>query len=125
VKQLIPLPKSEFLSVWPVTISPDGLTLEMHSQISEDQEDFIILDLNSMTTIKYVVHLDVSQFGAAWSPNDQNIVIFSGATHTPNTIGIRSYGGFYTLDIHTGKIAVISGAHWVQAWAVSPSMIKP
>jgi WD40-like Beta Propeller Repeat len=115
---------------WSISISLDGHTLETHAGVSENQQSFIILDLNSMSTIKYTVNLGIDYnkslggSNTAWSPDNQHIVIYSEEYQPQNYMRL-DHGPFYTLDIQTGKTAIISGDHRVTDWAVSPAVANP
>lgn len=115
---------------WSISISPDGRTLETHAAIIlGNQQSFVILDLNSMSIIKYTVNLGISitrafDSNTAWSSDNQHIVIFSEA-YQPQNYMFLDHGSFYTLDIRTGKTVIISGDHRVTDWAVSPSSTNP
>ena len=127
LKQLISLGPSDYQFVWSVTISPDGRTLETHSEISEDQVSFIILDLNSPNTVKYIwdIQLPHTKMGhydirSAWSSDSEHIVFLDLPDNT--SPALRT---LYALNSNTGKLAVISGVHVLQAWAVSHPLMKP
>ena len=104
---------------WTVSISPDGRILEMDATTSENQQSYIFINLESLTTTRY----EVSE-----TPN--NYIIFNGITYwSPDSQYIiflsQLNGCFYKLDVQTGKTTIISGKHSVEYWAVSPIATTP
>ena len=108
-----------------VSISPNGYMLEFHSATSESQNEFVFMDVRSLSTTKFGVYMKIPatrafSSGTAWSSDNQNIIFFIGEYETPNRLGVRHYGAFYTLNATNGKTNIISGNYWVDEWAVSP-----
>jgi Tol biopolymer transport system component len=113
---------------WSVSISPDGQTLELHTiRNTENLVPFIFMDIQSLSVKKFSVNLELPNTvafstGTAWSPDNRNIILFSGGISTPNGVGVQPYGAFYTLNIQTGEITVFSGSHNIELdeWVCQP-----
>jgi len=119
-----------------VLISPDKRTLLLESQFSNAKFDLIFINLQSLATIKYTVDFEDLKvpflysyiLETAWSPDDQNLILFAGDFCTPSGCGgggPRGYGSFYTLNIKTGKASIFSGEHSIYSWQASPIAISP
>ena len=115
---------------WYISMSPDGQIIEAHPDIRVgNQQSFVILDLNSISTMKHTANFGIINKEAfsddiEWSSDSQNIVIFS-EEYIPKNYGFLDYGPFYTLDIRTGQTDIISGDHRVTDWIVSPAVTNP
>ncbi len=92
-----------------VSISPDGRTLETHTQILDDQQSYILMDLESLVVEKFT-----SNFGCKWSTDSQNFICLSES---------NGYSVFHRMDIHTRETSIISGEHLLVSWAISPIAI--
>jgi Tol biopolymer transport system component len=104
---------------WDVSVSPDGRTIEIHGITAENQLSFIIMDIQSLSTEKFVIDFDIPisiQEGfyshTFWTADNQNVVL-----------SINGY--FYSYDVKTGKAILFSGRHQVESWIVSPIAIHP
>lgn len=106
-----------------LSLSPDGQMLGLYSYtIREDykssliQNKFIILDIHSLSMVKYSLeHLGETREPLRqpmWSHDNEN-VIFS------------DYDSFYSLDIATGKVSLFSGVHAVENAVISPIATPP
>jgi hypothetical protein len=94
-----------------VSISPDGRTLETHTQISDDQQSYILMDLESLVVEKFT-----SNFGCKWSTDSQNFICLSES---------NGYSVFHRMDIHTRETSIISGEHKMVSWIISPIATTP
>ena len=119
-------------NAWAVSISPNKQILEMHTMYPENQPTFIFMDMQSLSTTRFNVNLEIPitvafKYETAWSPDNQNIIIFSGTTHTPDGVGVQPYGGFYALNSQTGEVTIFSGSHNIELseWVVSPVATTP
>ncbi len=119
-------------NAWAVSISPNKQILEMHITYPESQPTFIFMDMQSLSTTKFNVDLEIPitvafRYETAWSPDSKNIIIFSGTTHTPDGAGVQPYGAFYALNSQTGKVTIFSGSHNIELgeWVVSPIATTP
>jgi len=102
----------KYQSAWSVSISPDGRTLETHTQISENQQSYILMDLKSLSIIKKFI----LEFGCVWSANSENFVCLSQS---------NGYSVFYKLNIQADETTIFSGEHAIVSWAVSPIATSP
>ena len=116
---------------WSVSISPDDRILEAYTPMVtlENEQLFVILDLDSMSVAKHAVNLGIINQkpfdnNVKWSSDNQHLVIFSEEYQPQNSMHLN-HGPFYTLDIHSGKTAIISGDHRVTDWAASPAVTNP
>ena len=83
-----------------------------------------------MSVAKYTVNLGISttkpDSDVKWSSDSQHLAMYSEEYQPQNSMILNNNGGtFYTLDIRTGKTAIISGDHRVTDWAVSPAVSNP
>jgi len=119
-----------------ISISPDRHTLLLRSQYAETKFDLIFINLQSLAITKYTVNFENLKvpflysyiLETAWSPDNQNLILFAGDFCTPSGCGgwgPRGYGSFYTLNIKTGMVSVFSGQHSIYSWVVSPVATTP
>jgi Tol biopolymer transport system component len=125
-----------FSYIQSVSISPDKRTLLLESQFSETKFDLIFVDVQPLTTTKFTLDFEDLKvpflysyiLETAWSPDNQNLILFAGDFCTPSGCGgwgPRGNGSFYTLNTKTGKVSVFSGAHSIHSWQVSPIATTP
>jgi Tol biopolymer transport system component len=118
------------------SLSPDGNTLMLQSESSQTKFDLIFVDVQSLATTKYTVDFEELKvpflysyiLETAWSPDNQNLILFAGDFCTPSGCGgwgPRGYGSFYALNIKTGKVSIFSGEHSIYSWQVSPIATTP
>jgi len=121
VERLLSLTDDTFPSdlFWDVSISPDGRTIELHGVTEENQLSFIIMDVQSLSTNRFVFDFDnrisiQKSFYSHnfWTADNQNIVLC-----------INGY--FYAYTAKTGKAIIFSGEHFVESWAISPIATTP
>jgi len=137
-KRLLPLiiKHTPYSFMHSISISPDRRTLLLRSQYSETEFDLIFINLQSLTTTKYTVDFEDLKIPflysyileTAWSPDNQNLVMFAGDFCTPSGCGgwgPNGYGSFYTLNTKTGKVSIFSGEHSIYSWQVSPIATSP
>ena len=136
-ERLLPLREQQTIDyINSVSISPDKQTLLLESQLSKTKFDLIFVDTQSLTTTDSTldfedlkIHLIYDYIlETAWSPDDQNLILFAGDFCTPSGCGgqgPRGYGSFYTLNIKTGKVSIFSGDHSIYSWQVSPIATTP
>jgi hypothetical protein len=101
----------KYRSAWSVSISPDDRTLQTHTQISEDQQSYTLINLKSLSTEQFI-----SNFGREWSTDSQNFICVSES---------NGYSVFHRMDIHTRETSIISGEHLLESWVVSPIVTTP
>lgn len=107
-----------------LAISPNGQWIS--SLIGQRTDHFIYQAISLDGTIIGDWPLDLEILYAppfpvyAWSADSQHLVFVAGQRHTPDGVGIRPYGSLLSLNIDTGKLARLTGQHWIKAWAISP-----
>lgn len=106
------------------SISPNKEILSRLFQISRDNSFSLELYFTSTGqktnyTLNYPIIL-VSPHKRVWSADNSHIIFIVGQKNTPNDIGVRDYGAFYSIDILTGQILPLTGEHWIKAWVISP-----
>jgi hypothetical protein len=121
---------------WTISISPNKRMLELYSYaIHEDyshpkQNKFVVLDTQSFTTKEFTLEFEgevKSQLPpSTWSSDNQKIVFFlRDLVCQSYGLSYSDYGSFYSLDVKTGKVFLVSGGHVVENAQVSPIAISP
>ena len=100
-----------------LSISPDGNTLMLQSESSQNKYDLIFVDVQSLATTKFNLDLESPpdlffRINPVWSPDNHNVIFYF-------------YRRFYSLNRQTGKVSIISGDHPTENWAVSPIATAP
>lgn len=101
----------KYISGWSVSISPDGSTLETHTEILENKISYILMDLKSLSIRKFTLDLR-----CVWSRGSQDFVCLSQS---------NGYSAFHKLNIQTAETTIFSGNHSVREWAISPIVTTP
>lgn len=102
----------KYRSAWSISISPDSRTLETHTEISENQTSYILVDLKSLSVIKKFI----LEFSCVWLANIENFICLSES---------NGYSAFYRLGIQTHDAIIFSGEHALISWVVSPIATSP
>ncbi len=116
---------------WSLSISPDGNTLMLQSEVSQTKLDLIFVDIQSLTTTKSSVDFGTLPNDSypvittcGWSPDGKDIIFFFTKLYwINNKYGLFDYGYFYSLNIRTGKNSIFSGIHPAENVQISPTII--
>ena len=111
-ERLLPLREQQSYGyIGSVSISPDGNTLEIHTQTSESQIDYVFIDLKSFS----VKNLTLDSI-CTWSADSKNFIC---------ALQSNNYLTFYKFNIETKETNIFSGEHLIESWRVSPIATTP
>ena len=94
-----------------VSISPNGSTLVIRTQDSENQISYILIDLKTFSLKKFT-----HETFCTWSADSENFICSQES---------NGYSAFHNLNIETGVTNIFSGEHTVEYWAISPVATSP